>query len=274
VTLPLVIKTTPAVTPWMPPPLVIKTDKKIILSIDDDPEVLTLLSDTLQGTGYACVGAQSGQEGLAMARQIRPHAITLDIMMPHMDGWTVLQKLKNDPELRIIPVYIVSVMENKALGFSLGVTDYIVKPFDRQSLLSKLKQGEESGKKRILVVDDDPSMTRLFEEALKQEGYAVEVAGDGRRALDSLARSKPDILFLDLMMPECSGFDVLEEIGKDPRLQGLRVFVMTAKHLTPQETQYLEKRVEMIVKKGSRSLHDILALLKDKLEVIKAAGAR
>ena len=90
---------------------------------DDDPEVLTLLADSLKGTGYSFLGAQSGQEGLALARQIRPHAITLDIMMPHMDGWSVLQILKNDPALRAIPVFIVSIMENKALGFSLGVTD-------------------------------------------------------------------------------------------------------------------------------------------------------
>ena len=117
-----------------------KSNQKVILSIDDDPEVLALLSDSLQGTGYKFVGAQSGQEGLALARQIRPHAITLDIMMPHMDGWSVLQLLKNDPMLKSIPVFIISITENKALGFSLGVTDYIVKPFNRKDLLTKLEE--------------------------------------------------------------------------------------------------------------------------------------
>src|SRR5262249_289741 len=153
------------------------------------------------------------QEGLALARQTRPHAITLDIMMPHMDGWSVLQLLKNDPELRSIPVFIVSIMENKALGFSLGVTDYIVKPFERNDLLRKLKACEKGTARNALVVDDDRTMTRPLEDALKQEGYNVQTATDGHTALAHLARKKPDVLFLDLMMPEISGFDVLQKIA-------------------------------------------------------------
>ncbi len=274
VTLPAVMKTAPGEVTPLPPVPDVKKGQKIILSIDDDPEVLTLLADSLKGTGYAFLGAQSGQEGLALARQVHPHAITLDIMMPHMDGWSVLQTLKNDPDLRSIPVFIVSIMENKALGFSLGVTDYIVKPFEREDLLSKLKACEKGAPNKVLVVDDDSAMTRLLGESLKQEGYAVTVAANGRAALAELAQRKPDILFLDLMMPECSGFEVLEAIDKDPKLQGLRVFVMTAKHLTPQETQYLEERVEMIVQKGSRSLQEILSVLKAKLSAIQETVLR
>jgi signal transduction histidine kinase len=126
------------------PALDIPKDQKIVLSIDDDVEVLTLMSDTLQGTAYKSVGAQTGQEGLALAHQIRPHAITLDIMMPHMDGWSVLQILKSDPVLRDIPVFIVSFTENKALGFSLGVTDYLVKPLDRKEFIVKLDECEKA----------------------------------------------------------------------------------------------------------------------------------
>ncbi len=269
VTLPATLKVLAEEVRPLPATLEAQKGQKIILSIDDDPEVLTLLADSLKGTGYAFLGAQSGQEGLVLARQAHPHVITLDIMMPHMDGWSVLQILKSDPDLRSIPVFIVSITENKALGYSLGVTDYIVKPFDRKELLSKLKACENGAPNKVLVVDDDPAMTRLLEEALKQEGYVVEVAHDGRQALEHLRRAKPDILFLDLMMPQCSGFEVLEEIDKDPRLRGLRVFVMTAKHLTPQETHYLEQRVEMIVQKGSRGLPEILAVLKEKLSAIK-----
>jgi len=257
-------------SPALPP----TQGEKLILSIDDDPEVLALLGDSLKGSGYSFLGAQSGQEGLALARQMKPYAITLDIMMPHMDGWSVLQTLKSDPELKNIPVIIVSITENKALGFSLGVTDYIVKPFDRQELLSKLKVCEKGAPNKVLVVDDDSSMTRLLKFALKQEGYAVSIAVNGRAAIEELAKDKPDILFLDLMMPECSGFDVLEAIDKDPKLQGARVFVMTAKNLTPQETLYLEERVEMIVQKGSRSLEEILSMLKDKLNTIKQVASR
>jgi signal transduction histidine kinase len=247
--------------------------EKIILSIDDDPEVLTLLSDSLQGAGYKCVGTQSGQEGLALARQLKPHAITLDIMMPHMDGWSVLRLLKNDPKLCHIPVFIVSIIENKALGFSLGVTDYIVKPFDRKDLLEKLSGLGKAAPHKVLVVDDDPVISQLFEGAIKQAGYAVEVALDGKEALEKMAKDKPDILFLDLMMPQMSGFDVLEAIEKNPALKGVRVFVMTAKHLTPQETDYLEERVEMIVQKGARTLEEVFSILKEKLNVIREDAA-
>ncbi len=274
VTLPMELKVDTEEVKPPSPAFDIKKGQKVILSIDDDPEVLTLLGDSLKGTEYAFMGAQSGQEGLALAHQIRPHAITLDIMMPHMDGWSVLQILKNDSELRSIPVFIVSIMENKALGFSLGVTDYIVKPFDRKELLNKLKTCDKSSPHEALVVDDDPSMTKLLSEALKQEGYTVHIATDGRTALAQLTQNKPDILFLDLMMPDMSGFDVLEAIEKDPKHQGLRVFVMTASHLTPQETHYLEQRVEMIVQKGSRSLTEILELLKEKFSAINEVIAR
>jgi CheY-like chemotaxis protein len=202
-----------------------------------------------------------------------PHAITLDIMMPHMDGWSVLRLLKNDPKLCKIPVFIVSIIDNKALGFSLGVTDYVVKPFDRKDLLEKLANCEKGAPHKVLVVDDDPVISQLFEAAIKQAGYAVEVAFDGKEALEKMAKDKPDIIFLDLMMPQMSGFDVLEAIDKNPSLKGVRIFVMTAKNLTPRETDYLEQRVEMIVQKGARTVEEVFSILKDKLNVITEAAA-
>ncbi|HVO32913.1 MAG TPA: response regulator [Elusimicrobiota bacterium] len=245
---------------------------KVILSIDDDPEVLSLLADNLQGTGYRFVGASNGQEGIALARQLHPHAITLDIMMPHLDGWSVLRLLKNDPQLRAIPVFIVSIMENKALGFSLGVTDYIVKPFDRQELISKL-QACDKPPRTILVVDDDPDISRLLDEALHRDGYTVVMAANGQEAIRQMAARKPDVLLLDLMLPEVDGFEVLQHIENNPTLQGIRIFVMTAKNLTLKENTYLEQRVEMIVQKGSRDLTEVLDLLKTKLDAVKEVSA-
>jgi CheY-like chemotaxis protein len=122
-------------------------------------------------------------------------------------------------------------------------------------------------------VDDDPVISQLFEGAIKQVGYSVEVALDGKEALEKMLKDKPDILFLDLMMPQMSGFEVLEAIEKNPSLKGVRVFVMTAKHLSPQETDYLEKRVEMIVQKGARTVQEVFSILKDKLDVITEAAA-
>ena len=128
-------------------------------------------------------------------------------------------------------------------------------------------------KPKVLVVDDDPVISQLFEGAVKQAGYSVDVALDGKEALAKMLQNKPDILFLDLMMPQMSGFEVLEAIEKNPALKGVRVFVMTAKHLTPQETEYLGKRVEMIVQKGARTVDEVFSILKDKLNIIKEAAA-
>jgi CheY-like chemotaxis protein len=252
-------------------PLDIANDKnqKIILAIDDDAEVLNLLADSLKGTDYKLIGTQSGEEGLALARQLHPYLITLDIMMPHRDGWSILQAIKEDPVLRTIPVFIVSIVENKALGFSLGVTDYIVKPFERQDLLERLRRLQNGRAQKVMVVDDDLAITQLLQESLRQEGYLVETARHGKQALERMKAQCPDILFLDLMMPDMSGFDVLEAIDKDPLLRDVRVFVMTAKNLTSSEKEYLEKRVEMIVQKGSRTLAEVLALLQKKLKTIK-----
>ncbi|MBI5201548.1 MAG: response regulator [Elusimicrobia bacterium] len=125
--------------------------QKILLAIDDDPEVLRLIRDSLTGSGYALVTATSGEEGMALARQIKPFAVTLDILMPRQDGWAVLQQLKNDPALRDIPVIILSIMENKALAFSLGTTDYIVKPFERPVLLEKLRSIEREDARKFFA---------------------------------------------------------------------------------------------------------------------------
>jgi CheY-like chemotaxis protein/nitrogen-specific signal transduction histidine kinase len=257
-------------------------NNRTLLAIDDDPEVLALLRDSLHGTGYAFAGALTGEEGIAMARELKPFAITLDIMMPHRDGWSVLQILKNDPVLRSIPVIMVSILDNKSLGFALGVTDYIIKPFERRELLEKLRAAEGNLRspkpsqgeppRTVCVVDDDAAVVGYLSETLRTEGYAVEAAVGGREALARLACGKPpNILFLDLMMPGVTGFDVLEAIDKDPRLKDILVIVLTAKHLTPQETDYLQKRVEMVIQKGSKSLAEILAAVKTRLEAWEVA---
>ncbi|MBI4387062.1 MAG: response regulator, partial [Elusimicrobia bacterium] len=266
-----------------PSPIFLAVDKgqstKTLLAIDDDPEVLNLLRDSLEGTGYGFAGVLTGEEGILLAKKIKPFAVTLDIMMPHRDGWSVLQVLKNDPELRSIPVIMMSILDNRNLGYALGVEDYIVKPFDRKELLEKLKvldgksrsknrHGKTGSPRTVLVADDEQSVVDFLVETLKGEGYHVEAVTSGKRALEKLAHRAPDILFVDLMMPEVSGLDVIEYLESSPALKRVRVIVLTAKHLTPQETDFLQSRVELIIQKDSRSLPEILAAVKDRLKAL------
>ncbi len=254
--------------------------QKVLLAIDDDAEVLTLLKDSLKGTGYAFIGAQSGEEGVALARQLRPFVITLDILMPHRDGWSILQILKNDAELRDIPVMIVSIMENKALGFSLGITDYMVKPFERQALLEKLGELERrlapnklaSGRLKVLLVDaDDATSLKPLKDALSMEGYPIQLATESGEALSCLmGKDKPDVLFVNLMHPDIKGFEILESIEKDLRLKNFPVFAVVSKGLTPQKMEYLERRVEIISGENPLDTAQILGRLRQKiLEVEK-----
>lgn len=243
----------------------------VLLAIDDDPEVLALLKDSLEGTGFSFVGAQSGEEGLELARKLTPSVITLDIMMPRQDGWAVLQIFKNDPKLCSIPVIVLSILENKALGYSLGISDYIVKPFDRRVLLEKLRhvQAAASDRKKILVIAADLDTPRLIKKAIQNEGYEMEIAVSGRGILEKIESDPPDVLFVDLVLPEVSGFEILAAIDKNPDLKNIRVIVMTAKNLTPREMEFLQKRVEMVVQKETKDFTKTMATLKQKLSVIQ-----
>lgn len=245
--------------------------KKILLAIDDDPEVLRLLRDSLTGTGYTMVGAASGEEGLALARKLKPCVITLDIMMPHRDGWSVLQTLKSDHDLSAIPVIILSIMENKALGFSLGIADYIVKPFERRTLLEKLGSLELVRGKRVLVVDDDAGIRELIELGLTGEGYSVESASTGAEALAALAVKPPDVLFLDLNLPDMNGFEILGKIEKNKEFHDMRVFILTGRNLGAAELADLESKAVKVIEKGSISLSAILDALKERLQAMAAA---
>ncbi|OGS07425.1 MAG: hypothetical protein A2270_00425 [Elusimicrobia bacterium RIFOXYA12_FULL_51_18] len=256
---------------------------KIFLAIDDDPEVLTLLRDSLQGSGYEFAGALNAEEGIAMARELKPFAITLDIMMPHKDGWSTLQFMKNDPELRKIPTIILSIMDNKTLGYALGVTDYILKPFERSELLKKLKALDlgtrvDGSLKRtprtVLVIDDEKNIAEYLKETLGAEGYTVETVANGSAALTRINSDPPDILFLDLMLQGTNGFEIIEAMEKDPKFKDTSIFILTARHLTPQETDYLQKRTEAVFQKGSKSLPEILGQVKKRLKALEAADER
>lgn len=221
----------------------------MVLVIDDDPDVIYLLRENLTEAGYRVVGALSGEEGLQKARELHPFAITLDILMPQKDGWQILHELKADSVTRDIPIIVLSIVDNKELGYRLGAFDYLLKPFDREAILSALtrippRQG------RLLVVDDDPHVLDLVRQLLQGEPYIIETALDGQKALEALARQRPDIILLDLLMPQLDGFAVIEYLHRDGRYRDIPIIVLTAKLLTPEEKMLLRQRVCMVIQKN------------------------
>jgi len=194
-----------------------------------------------------------------LAKQIKPFAIILDILMPYKDGWSVLQTLKNEPDTSSIPVIIISVIDNKTLGFSLGIADYLLKPFDRKMLIERLEKLRIAKNRKILVTDDDKELNLVMQMLLTNAGYRVISALNGKDAISIINKDKPDIVLLDLMMPEVNGFDVIEAIHANPELSRVRVIVMTAKVLTKKEMDELNKRAESILEKGTKNIKELLS---------------
>jgi PAS domain S-box-containing protein len=242
---------------------VIEKDKPLILSIDDDPDVHQLLEDNLSEYGYQVVGASSGDEGLQLAHELEPFAITLDIMMPKKDGWQVLHDLKQNPATRNIPVIMISIVDKKALGFRLGAADYLVKPLDEEAVLGSLnnlrKKNGGQKLKRLLVVDDDPNIPDMIHQLLEDSSFEIETAGDGEQAWEKINRSKPDAILLDLMMPRLDGFGFLQRVSQDESLSNVPVIVLTAKLLSDGERIALKDSVQQVIQKQGLSGEDLLA---------------
>ena len=222
--------------------------RNTVLAIDDDPNAIFLLRENLAELGYAVEGATSGDEGLRKARTMRPAAITLDIVMPQKDGWQVLHELKSDTETRDIPVIMLSIVDQKDLGYRLGAADYLIKPFDRETIVhALLRHAPIRG--RVLVVDDDPLVIDLVRQLLDHEDYEIHAAGDGQEALKMIAREPPDVILLDLLMPRMDGFSVIDALNKDRRWRDIPVIVLTAKTLTEEEGQRLHDRALAVIQK-------------------------
>ncbi len=230
-----------------------------VLVVDDDPTVREVIERHLTREGFAVVTANGGQEGLRLARAIHPAAITLDVMMPDLDGWTVLAAIKGDPELADIPVILLSIVDEKKRGYALGATDYLVKPVDRVRLSGVLRNICGATGRQVLLVDDDDLMRRSMRQALEQDGWQVGEAENGRVALARLAEARPDIIMLDLMMPEMDGFEFLVEMRSRAEWRDIPVLVVTAKDLTTEDRARLNGDVERVLQKGSSELDEMLA---------------
>ena len=235
-----------------------------VLAIDDDPAVHDMLTTYLEKEGFEVVSALSGEEGLRLAREIKPIAITLDIIMPGMDGWAVLGALKAQPETASIPVVIITIEENRNLGFTLGAADYMVKPISRVQLfdtLRKYKHSRVTG--RVLVVEDEKETRDMLARSIRKEGWDVMEAGNGREALDRVAERKPDLIFLDLMMPVMDGFEFIKELRANREYHFIPVVVVTAKDLTPEDHERLNGDVNRVFRKGSFSRDELLQEIRE-----------
>ena len=230
-----------------------------ILVIDDDQTVREVMERFLVREGFTVVTASGGLEGLKLARELHPAAITLDVMMPDVDGWTVLAAIKGDPLLADIPVILMSIIDEKNRGYSLGATDYLVKPVDRERLSGVLRNICGTVGRQVLLVDDDEMARRGMRQVLEKDGWQVSEAENGRIGLLRVAETRPDIIMLDLMMPEMNGFEFLAEMRKKIEWRDIPVLVVTAKDLTSEERGLLNGEVERVLQKGAPELEEMLA---------------
>jgi len=239
----------------------------LVLIVEDDPPASELLARQLQRAGFRTAIVRNGKDVVSKARQLKPAAITLDILLPGLDGWEVLTRLKHDETTSSIPVIVISVVDNPDLGIALGAVDYFVKPVPAKELISRLRRfnfgtNGTRPKTQILVVDDERANREWLTEILEPAGFGVIPAIGGREAIE-LARSRhPDLVLLDLLMPEVSGFDVVEALRSERATSKTPIMVLTAKDLTEADKRQLNGRVSSILQRGSTGAADLIGLLR------------
>jgi len=241
-------------------------DRPLVLVVEDDVRAANLLTLYLGRGGYRTDVVADGAQALDAAKALQPVAITLDILLPSLDGWEVLRELKRDEKTRDIPVVVVSVVGNEELGYALGAVDYFVKPVDRQALLARLGRYTFTTKVRqrevrVLVVDDDPSAVTLLDGILRPAGFTVLGATGGAEGIATAQADHPDLILLDLMMPDVSGFEVIRALKSDDHTRNIPILVVTAKDLSDEDKVALNGHVAAVLRKGDLAGVELLALL-------------
>jgi DNA-binding response OmpR family regulator len=234
--------------------------KNTILAIDDDPTIHDLLKRFLTKQGFNVTTATSGAEGLRLAREIAPEAITLDVMMPGMDGWAVLTALKANSKTADIPVVMMTMVDDRNLGYALGASDYLLKPIDQRNLGSVLdKYRPASTSKVVLLVEDDLETREMLRRQLEKENLLVIEANNGQEALEAIATHQPGLIISDLMMPNMDGFELIHQLRLQEQWRSIPAIVLTAKELTMTDRQRLDGQVKKIFQKGSYERHTLLS---------------
>ena len=237
----------------------------LVLVIDDDPDTQEIMRRLLSKEGLRIASASTAETGVAAARDLRPAAITLDVMLPGSDGWRVLSQLKADPVTADIPVIMLSMIEDKSLGYALGASEYLTKPIDRERLHSVLSRHLRQPDGSVLIVEDDPSTRELLCRTLAGHGYAVRQAENGLAALESIAQATPSLVLLDLLMPEMDGFDFLHALREREATRETPVIVVTSKDLSPEERRRINGDVAGVMQKGALDREALLRQVASRL---------
>ena len=238
-------------------------ERPLALIVEDSLQAAELMKMHIESAGYRVVIAKDGAEAVEMAKELRPTVITLDLMLPVKDGWQVMKELKRHPLCKHIPIVIVSIIDEKNLGFGLGAVDYFVKPVNRDDLIKALdrvhiirKPGERPP--TVLAIDDDKSATDLIQLILESEGYRVLKANDGKHGVEIAVREHPDLIILDIVMPEMSGFDVAQELKQIPASRDIPIIILTSMDIDETEQAELSEFVSGLMKKGAFTKRDLL----------------
>lgn len=235
-----------------------------VLVIEDDADVRQLLEGVLSDEGYRVVSATGTSDGLRLARELHPDAITLDLDLPGLEGWSLLSTLKSDPDLGEVPIVVLVVAGDHAAA-PLGATDFLTKPVDRDRLAAVLRRYCVDQQAPVLVVDDDPSTREMLRRMLEREGFPVAEAGDGRAGLERMAEHRPSLVLLDLLMPGLDGFGFLAELQTRPEWRAIPVVVVTAKDLSTEEQSMLSGRVAEVLFKGAYTRERLLAEVRERV---------
>ena len=260
---------TEPITSVAPRPVVTEAGagRPLVVVIDDDPSVLELMDRFLTKEGFTVRTASNGRDGLALARTVQPVAITTDVMMPGMDGWSVINAAKADPMTAHIPIILVTITDSREMGMALGVYDFLPKPVNWERLAQVMKRLRlQHGQRPVLVVEDDAATREQLERTLKKDNWNVLLATNGREALTVIREHEPALVLLDLMMPEMDGFEFLDHFRQDARFAHTPVIVLTAKDLTVEDHQRLSGRVSDVIGKSGFLAAKILPQLRAYLD--------
>lgn len=246
---------------------------RLILCIDDDVQIVSLYERYLRPQGYRVMQVANPLAAKDTVKQLKPYAVTLDIMMPEMDGWSVLEQIKSDPETRNTPVIVCSIVEEEERGFSLGAADYLVKPIMEEDLLSALNRLNGDGSiKEVLIIDDTPADLRLMEKIVKEHGpYRVSLADNGDLGWQMIIDNQPHAVILDLFMPGLDGFSILERLRTNPELRDLPVIVVSGVDLNPEQKKQLDNLGKHLLQKGMLNENELFATLEKALKRLEAS---